>query len=77
MEATYSSEMPGAFQQNTRRYIPEDRTLQNDPRENLKSQKLNCVIYMNCIMYVLCYLYCVSEVNVVHKGLDIVYRSYE
>jgi hypothetical protein len=37
MEVTYSSETSGDFQQTTRCYIPEDRTLHNHLCENLKS----------------------------------------
>jgi hypothetical protein len=39
MEATCSSETPVDFQQTTRRYTPEDRTLHNHCSENLKSYK--------------------------------------
>jgi hypothetical protein len=42
------SEMSVDFQRTKRHYIPEDRTLQNDRRENLKSHTINCVLSMNC-----------------------------
>jgi hypothetical protein len=71
MEVTCSFEMSVDFQRTTRRDVPEDRTLQNDLHENLKSRKMGCVLSMNFIVYVLCYIYWVSEVNVVKNGLDI------
>jgi hypothetical protein len=37
MEAIYSSETSVDFQQTTRRYIPEDRTIHNQRCENLTS----------------------------------------
>jgi hypothetical protein len=37
MEVTYSSETSVDFQRTTRRYIPEDRTLQTHRCENLKT----------------------------------------
>jgi hypothetical protein len=43
MEATYSSETSVDFQRNTRRYIPEDRTLHNYRSENFKSYKFTDV----------------------------------
>jgi hypothetical protein len=59
------------FQRATRHDIPDDWTLQNDLRENLKSHKINCVLSMNFVVYVLCDVYWVREVNVVNNALDI------
>jgi hypothetical protein len=39
LEATFSSETSLDFQRTARRYIPEDRTLHNPHRENLKSYR--------------------------------------
>jgi hypothetical protein len=39
MEAVCSSETVVEFQQSTQRYIPEDSTLHNHRRDNLKSYK--------------------------------------
>jgi hypothetical protein len=39
MEATCSSEILTEFHRNTRRYIPEERTLHNHPCESLKSKE--------------------------------------
>jgi hypothetical protein len=71
MEEICSAEMSIHFQQTTLRDIPEDRTLQNNLRENLKSYKISCVLSINFNVYLLCYFYWVSEVNVVNNGLDI------
>jgi hypothetical protein len=53
MESKCSSDMSAGFQRTTQRYIPEGRTVQNDRRQNLKSDKINCVLSMNFIVYVL------------------------
>jgi hypothetical protein len=45
LEATYSSETLVDFQGTIQRYIPEDRTLHNHLRGNLK-------YYINCVSYV-------------------------
>jgi hypothetical protein len=44
MERIFSSETSVDFQRTTRRYIPEDSTLQNHPCENLKSYTILTVV---------------------------------
>jgi hypothetical protein len=43
MEAIRSSETSGTTQRTTRRHIPEEDTLQNHRRENLKSYMKMCL----------------------------------